>query len=95
MTTPRDELIAVLLETRAYVARPDADFSWSSWKDAADALSELDGLIASVRAGGLPRTALDVLFLPTGPLQETAMQSGWSDAYLALAARFDAAIASL
>ena len=28
-------------------------------------------------------------FLPTGPVQETAMANGWDEAYLALAESFD------
>lgn len=89
------ELVDVLEEVRALVSRPDNDFSWSSWEDEADALKELDDLIQSVRAGGLPHFTLSVLFAPTGPLQELAISSGWGDTFLDVANRFDAAIAAV
>jgi hypothetical protein len=36
---------------------------------------------------------LDVLFLPTGPIQEVSLSSGWGDEFLQLAERYDAAVA--
>jgi hypothetical protein len=89
----RRELADVLRETRALLARPDNDFSWSSFHDADAALQEVDGLIHRVESGPLPaRQSLAVLFAPTGPIQETALSSGWGDAFLALADRLDAAM---
>lgn len=86
-------LLAVLEEARAYLARPDNDFSWSSFRDTATALAELDGLTSAVQAGGAVPSTLTVLFAPTGPIQEVSLSSGWGDEFLALAARFDAASA--
>ncbi|MEH1017773.1 hypothetical protein V6U90_32480 [Micromonospora sp. CPCC 206060] len=86
-------LLAVLEEARAYLARPDNDFSWSSFHDMAAALEELDGLTAMVHAGGPVPFTLTVLFAPTGPIQEVSLSSGWGDEFLALADRFDAALA--
>jgi len=85
-------LLAVLSETRAYLARPDNDFSWSSFGDADAALAELDHLTAKVREGGPVPVALAVLFAPTGPIQEVSLSSGWGDDFLVLAERFDAAV---
>jgi hypothetical protein len=84
-----DDLTALLAETRALLARPDNDFAWSSFQDAAAALTELDALIAAVRAGAVPY-ALHTLFAPTGPIQEVAISSGWGEEFLALADRLDA-----
>jgi len=86
------ELDAILTETRGFLARPDNDFCWSSWKDQEAALAELDSLIANVRSGRLPKMTLDVLFLPTGPIQEVSLSSGWAHEFLDLAQRYDAAI---
>lgn len=85
-------LLAVLDEVRNLLARPDNDFSWSSFLDAEAALAEVDGLAARLRAGKAPAT-LTVLFAPTGPIQETALSSGWGDEFLVLAERFDRALA--
>jgi hypothetical protein len=89
------ELDAILTEARALLARPDNDFHWSSWKDQEAALAELDTLIAQVRHRQLPKEALDILFLPTGPIQEVSLSNGWADEFLALARRYDAAIAAV
>lgn len=83
-------LIAILEEARTLVARPDNDFSWSSWGDSQTALAELDGLIAGLSAGIVPdRVTLNVIFAPTGPMQELSLGSGWSQAFLRLADRYD------
>ena len=92
----RQELLDVLRETRARLALPGNEFMWSSWEDADDALREMDGLIGHLEAGGLPyRTAISILFTVTGPIQETALSSGWGDEFVTLADRCDAAVARL
>lgn len=92
----RQELLDVLRETRAKLALPGNEFMWSSWEDAADALREMDGLIGQLEAGGLPyHSAISILFTVTGPIQETAMSSGWGDEFLVLADRCDAAVAKV
>jgi hypothetical protein len=89
------KLLLVLEEARELLAADDNDFTWSSWQDRDDALGEIDALLADVRSGILPSTlALYVLFAPTGPIQEVSLSSGWGDAFIELAERFDAAMAS-
>lgn len=87
-----EELIAVFTRAREALDQPDNDFSWSSWRDAADALAEIDGVIAALRAGSMPQTQMQVLFAPTGPMQEVSLSSGWGYAFLKLADDFDAAL---
>ena len=78
------------------LALPDNEFMWSSWEDADAALAEMDGLIRRLEAGGLPdRFAISILYAATGPIQETAMSSGWGDEFLVLADRCDAAVAAV
>jgi hypothetical protein len=84
-----DELIDVLLEARRLVALPANDFTWSSFVDQDSALREIDAHIARVRAGSTDTGAMTVLFLPTGPMQELSLSSGWGDAFVTLADRFD------
>ena len=84
-------MLAVLAEVRELLARPDANFIWSSFLDADSAVVEVDAIAAAVRAGGPPPAMLGVLFAPTGPVQEVAISSGWGDHFLTLAARYDAA----
>jgi hypothetical protein len=89
------KLIPVFEEARRLLALPDNDFSWSSWEDTPDALEEVDHLLSTLRSGVLPAAwTMGTLFAPTGPLQEVSLSSGWGDALLQLADRFDDAMAS-
>jgi hypothetical protein len=88
----RRELLAVLREARSLLAIPGTDFAWSRWKNAEQALRDMDCLIAAVEVGMLPeRMELGVLFAPTGSIQEVSVSSGWGEEFLALANRFDEA----
>jgi hypothetical protein len=85
-----DTLVALeeaVLELRALLARPDNDFSWSSWPDQAAALAELDQHLSCIRRGRVPD--LSMLLVATGPAQEVSLSSGWGDAYLAVAERIE------
>jgi hypothetical protein len=87
------ELVKVLREARECLARPGNDFVWSSWDSAADALRKIDELLSRIESGDIPeRLELEVLFAPTGPIQEVSVSSGWGEEFLRLAHRFDAAI---
>ncbi len=88
----RGKLIDVLRQARDLLARPGSEFLWSSWENARQATREIDRLIAEVRSGGLPSEALQIVFAPTGPMQEVSLGSGWGDEFLSLAARFDDAL---
>lgn len=92
MSSDREALIQVLEDARALLARPDNDFAWSSFRDLDEAVSEIDAHILAVRTGDQSKKRLDlqVLFAPTGPIQEVSLSSGWADQYLSLASRFDA-----
>ena len=88
-----ENLVTVLREASILLESPDNDFSWSSWMDTESATQEIDDLTLQVEAGTLPpRLDLEVLFAPTGPIQEVSVSSGWGQDFLRLAARFDAAV---
>jgi len=89
----KQKLIAILRETRNFLARPENDFAWSSWKDAQAALREIDGLISRIESGNLPnRSEITFLFLPTSDIQEVSVSSGWGQEFLELANRLDVAV---
>src|SRR5687767_11713013 len=93
MRSKEQKLVEVLREARQFLGRPGNDFAWSSWEDAPSALSEIDGIIARIEAGNLPqRSDIEVLFLPTGPIQEVSVSSGWGQEFLELASRLDRAV---
>jgi hypothetical protein len=94
MKSRHQRLVEVLREARQLLSRPDNEFAWSSWEDAAAALSEIDGIIAGIESGDMPRRSdIELLFLPTGPIQEVSVSSGWGREFLDLASRFDRAVA--
>jgi len=85
-------MIEVLEDTKAYLARPENDFVWSSFSDSAHAKKEIDDHIERIRKNDFSKGLdLRVLFAPTGPIQEVSVSSGWGDDFLTLAARFDRA----
>ena len=91
-TDPRVSLANVLRSAAELLSLPDNDFAWSSWADQAAAVAEIEAMLALVEAGELPdRTSIAVLFAPTGPIQEVSLSSGWADAFLKLAERYDRA----
>lgn len=90
MSAASNELLQVLRSAREYLARPGNDFFWSGWHDADAAIREIDGLIRIVETGKLPRREdVSILFLPTGPIQEVSISSGWGDEFLSLAEQAD------
>lgn len=92
---PFDELIYVLTLARGLLLLPDNDFAWSSWENAEAAVRKVDSLINLLRRNQLPpRGEMSVLFAPTGPIQEVSLSSGWGDAFLKIAERFDRAAES-
>ena len=89
------KLLSVLEEARGLLAAAENDFSWSSWQDRESALDAIDTLLSELRSGIVPSAlTLHMLFAPTGPIQEVSLSSGWGDAFVELAERFDDAIAS-
>ena len=86
-----DDLLAVMLEARRLIALPENDFTWSSFIDQEAALEEIDGFIEQLEAGTANPYWIGMLFLPTGPIQEVSLSSGWGDAFVALADRYDLA----
>jgi hypothetical protein len=89
------ELAAVLRRIAELLSRPDVDTAWSGYEP--DELrSEIHSFLERAWAG-LPldeagRNRLQLLFAPTGALQETSLSSGWGREFVELATRFDDAV---
>ncbi len=80
------ELTKLLEEVLTCVNREDNDFSWSGWKDAQEAVAEFNGLLLGLQERDQESlTRISFLFMPTGPLQELALSSGWGDEFCRLA----------
>jgi ADP-ribose pyrophosphatase YjhB (NUDIX family) len=92
--TAKYELVNVLRETKSLLALPQNDFAWSSWSDQQAALDALDGFITAVETDApFDLSNLNLLFAPTGDIQEVSISSGWGKIFCAVAERFDRAIA--
>ena len=66
----------------------DSDWSYATIKEI---LETLDEQISRIDRGeSIDMKNLNILMLPTGPLQETSMDNGWAEEYLQLSEEFDA-----
>ena len=91
MNDSRESLVDVLEDVKRFVARPENEFIWSGWQNQSEALAVIDAYIARVKVGEETCARdLDLLFAPTGQLQELSLSSGWADEYIVLASRYDA-----
>jgi len=91
-----EAMAQILREARELLARPQNSFLYSNWDDATEALQEIDTVINQLAANVLPnRNDLEILFLPTGPVQEVSINSGWGNEFIVLATRFDHAMRQL
>jgi len=91
----REQLLKVLRLTKEILELPENDFVWSGWDDAQTGIREVDGFISAIEnEQTFDEFKLSILFAPTGPIQEVSVSSGWGDAFLGLAADFDAALAA-
>lgn len=89
-----DNLISILQDARKLLAIPDNDFCWSSWENEKEALEEVDSIIDRLNQEIFSdKLTLEVLFAPTGPIQEVSLSSDWAETYLKLAENFDNEIA--
>ena len=87
----KKELKAVLLEVRALL-EGSSESDWAALTPF-EVIAILDRALAILETtGGVDLYELRSLFLPTAEIQEISMASGWSERYLELASRFDAAI---
>ncbi|WP_205836363.1 hypothetical protein [Iodobacter violaceini] len=85
-----ESLIHVLESAIELISIPDNDFLWSSWSNEHEAKQDIIDLISIIKNGALPeRVKIAVLFAPTGPLQEVSLCSGWSEAFLNVADKYD------
>jgi hypothetical protein len=63
---------------------------WSGYDRVDDVVSDLTDPISRLAKGDLSRwTDLEILFAPTGDLNEISISNGWSGWFLDLARRFD------
>ena len=86
-------LLRVMLDAKSLISRPGNDFAWSRWENSSQALQEISNIEKEISDGDFSHLRdLELLFAPTGSLQELSLSSGWAEEYLILAKRFDEAV---
>jgi hypothetical protein len=87
------ELLDIVNEVIAICESSTQHVDWAGYEDQDELLEDLREHARRLREGDTSRLReLRVLFLPTGPLQDIAIDSGWVDQYMNLSSRFDALI---
>jgi hypothetical protein len=93
MKQANSEILQILDNVVGHLKQPDCDVSWSHYDNQTEALADIERHITNVKRGETSDIQeLRLLFLPTGSIQEIAINNGWGDEFLDLAARFDKAI---
>jgi hypothetical protein len=91
-----DSVVRVLEDVLKIVETRTQNVDWAGgwWDEAGDMVADLRDHLSRLRRADTSRMdELRTLFLPTGPLQDVSISSGWGTRYVELAARFDAASA--
>ncbi|HOX05019.1 MAG TPA: hypothetical protein PK280_01350 [Planctomycetota bacterium] len=93
---PAKALTAVLREAQELLSLEGNCFIWSRWKEASEAVAEVQQHISRLASGDYSQLCqLDLLFGATGAIQEVSVSSGWGDKFVVLAERFDKELATL
>ena len=84
-----DELIKIIEIIKSKI-QDGSDVVWTHYETPSEFRDDLDNYIARLKAND--KTCLEelnVLFAPTGSLQEHSILNGWTDEYVTIAERFD------
>jgi hypothetical protein len=91
----KEELIDILLEIKSKIT-DTSEMMWTTYDTPQDLNKDIDNFIFELDHNNLEvMKDINTHFLPTGTFQEHAMQNGWTDEYMNLAARFDKFYAEL
>ncbi|MEU4669451.1 hypothetical protein AB0F91_16055 [Amycolatopsis sp. NPDC023774] len=88
--TCSQQLCEVITDLLHILRTGEHDTSWSSYRSADDAITELEQLKERIEQGD-PKAEqrLRELFLPTGALEEIAVSSGWRGTWVELTKKVD------
>ena len=76
-------LVDALIRTYDFLGNSQ-DSDWTPWS-VAEIRSDLLGAIVAIQSGKtFDHTKIEILFAPTGAVQETSMSNGWSEEMLRL-----------
>jgi hypothetical protein len=91
--SPVQDVIDILGQVIRLIESGEPDVTWSGYDTVDDVLLDLADHIDRLAKNDLSkRKELEILFAPTGALQELSISSGWGEQFLTLAERFDRAM---
>ena len=90
-----EQLLDILGQVQARIT-DDSDVVWTRFDTPAAMRAELASYSEQLEKGHFSRLGgLDLLFAPTGSLQEHSISNGWGDEFIRLSTLFDSAYALL
>jgi hypothetical protein len=88
-------LLSILEKAQKMVAIQSNMFIWTDWKNSQEAIDELQKIKQEIERDNYSSiSALEIIFGPTGPMQELSIDSGWTNEFILLAEDIDKAIES-
>lgn len=84
-------LLAIVIETRGMLLRPENDFTYSRWRDSVEATADFDTFVSELHLGILPEN-LAIEFAAASSTQQVSISSGWAHEFLSLVERFTKAM---
>ena len=87
------EAIEQISRLKNLLSLPTTDVIWSSYNSANEVIKDLEDIEKDLKGGG--KNAVDrlcFLLAPTGDLQEIAVNSGWGNEFLDIAAALEKSV---
>lgn len=89
------QLIDLLLDVRNLINSPKTDITWSKYNSVEEIWLELDRFKKRINQHDESVfSELEILFAPTGSLQEISIDNGWGNKFVELSSRFNDIISS-
>lgn len=90
------QLSNIIKEIKMFIEVPNLDTSWSGYDTAQDLVMDLNKYIKRIEAlDGTVIRELNLLFAPSGVLQEISINNCWSDEFIEISEKFDKIITKL
>jgi len=84
------DLISLIEEIIVILKSPYTDTTWTHWDTPAEALINFSQILEKLKNNDKTvLKELEIIFLPTGSLQDLSISSGWGDKYIDLSKKFD------
>lgn len=84
------EILNILDEIRNITNNPQVNMIWTPYQNSAEFIREYDLIVEAFKRGTQGSLGkLQLLFAPTGVLQDISIDNGWGEKFIELSGRFD------